>query len=202
MKTILGFNETKDILKKYGFPLPKGGLVKNEDEAVEAAGRIGFPVILKTQSFDTSKATPLNSPDEVRREYQSISKNPPQNFEAIIQKSTAQGMEVLIGMTRDPELGPILTFGLSGVFAFLGDVSTRVAPVSKDEATEMIKETGAYDIIKGPDEKKSDIGAIADVIEKVSTLSMENGNIKEIDINPLFVYDKGALVVEASIVVG
>jgi acyl-CoA synthetase (NDP forming) len=202
MKTTLGFNDTRDILEEYEFPMPEGSLTKTPGDAVKIANRIGFPVILKSLSLGASKTEALNSPDEVKRVYQEISKDATEGLEVIIQKHAAQGMEVIVGMTRDPELGPIVTFGLSGVFAFLKDVSSKVGPVSKEEAIKMIKETEAHAIIKGDGEKrKSDIEAIADAIEKVSRLSMENGNITEIDINPLFVYEKGASVIDARIVV-
>lgn len=213
MKTIPGFNDTREVLKKYGFPLPEGDVAKTEDEAVKIANRIGLPVVLKSSSPDTNHRADasiiLNSTEEVRQEYQKILKNiggrideldPP---DILVQKHTAHGMEAIIGMTRDPQLGPIVTFGLSGVFAFLKDVSSRVAPVSKDTAIKMIKETEAYGIIKGDGEKRaSDIEAITDVIEKVSRLSVENENITEIDINPLFVYEKGAAVIDARITMG
>ena len=189
-----------DILETYGFPMPEGGLARTEEEAVEIANRIGFPVILKSPSFDVSKASALNSPEEVRQEYQKMSKDADEGLEVIVQKHAEHGMEAIIGMTRDPELGPIVTFGLSGIFAVIKDVSSRVAPVSHEDAIRMIKETEAYGIIKGDGEKKkSDMEAIADIIEKVSRLAMENANITEIDINPLYVYEKGALVIDAKL---
>lgn len=199
MKTTLGFDDARDILKKYGFPMPEGGLANTEDETVEIAKRIGFPVIIKSHSMEVSKAISINSPSEVRQKYQEI-KNAAPDSDIIVQKHDSHGMEAIIGMTRDPHLGPIVTFGLSGVFAYLKDVSSRVAPVSREEAIRMIEETEAYDIVKGGGErKKSDIGSIADLIEKVSRLGMENDNIAEIEINPLFVYEKGATVIDARI---
>jgi acetyl-CoA synthetase (ADP-forming) len=114
-----------------------------------------------------------------------------------------EGMEAIITMTRDAELGPIVTFGLAGVFAFIKDVSTKVAPVSREDAIDMIKETEAYDILKGDGkEKKGDIDAVADVIEKVSKMAIENRDIKEIEINPLFIFEKGTSVIETRIMVG
>ncbi len=202
MKTTLSYTDTREILEKYGFPVPQGAAAKTKDEAAEAASRIGFPVILLLPTSDISKARVVNSQDEVREEYQQILNSKGQNPEAIIQGHMEHGMEAILGMTRDPGLGPVLRFGLSGVFAFLNDTSSRVAPVSKEDAFEMIKENGAYEIIKGADEKKRDVGAIADVIEKLSRLSMENENVAEIEINPLFVYEKGVAVVNARVEVG
>jgi acetyl-CoA synthetase (ADP-forming) len=200
MKTTLGFNETRDILKKYELPMPDAVAAKTPDEATEIANRIGLPVIIKSHPQEASWVTALNSTEGVRQKFQEISKDATDNGEVIVQKHMPQGMEAIIGMTRDPELGPILTFGLSGVFTLLRDVSSRVAPVSKEAAIEMIKETEAYGIIKGDGEKqKGDVEAIADVIEKVSTMSTENGHIREIDINPLFVYEEGASVIDARI---
>ncbi|MBU2560123.1 acetate--CoA ligase family protein [archaeon] len=186
----LGFNDTKDILKKYGVPVPDGGIAKTEHEAVETAKQIGFPIILKSSQKEATDASVLASPDEVRQEYLRISQGAADGQEIIVQKHAEHGMEAIIGMTRDPELGPIMTFGLSGVFAFIKDVSSRIGPVSHDEAIKMIKETEAYAIIKG------DIGSIADVIAKVSTLAMENENIKGLEINPLFIYESDVLAVD------
>jgi acetyl-CoA synthetase (ADP-forming) len=199
MKTTLGFNDTRDILKKYGLPMPDAGAAKTQDEAAKVAERIVLPVIIKSHPQEASGVPALNSTGEVRQKFQEISKDAADK-EVIVQKHMPQGMEAIIGMTRDPELGPIVTFSLSGVFTLLRDVSSRVAPVSKEKAVEMIKETEAYGIIKGDGEKqKGDMEAIADVIEKVSTMSMENGHIWEIDINPLFVYEEGAWVINARI---
>ncbi len=200
MKTTLGFNDTRDILKKYGFPIPDGGGARTPDEAAEIANRIGLPVIIKSHPQEVFDNLALNSTEEVRQKFQEISKHAPDNSEVIVQKHMPQGMEAIIGMTRDPELGPIVMFSLSGVFTLLRDVSSKVAPVSKEKAIKMIKETEAYGIIKGDGEKqKGDMEAIADVIEKVSTMSMENGHIREIDIDPLFVYEEGASVINVQI---
>jgi acetyltransferase len=197
MISILGFNDTKDILKKYGVPVLEGGSAKTEYEALEIAKQIGFPVILKSSQKEAPDASVLASPDEVRQEYTQISKNAAEGLEVIVQKHAKHGMEAIIGMTKDPELGPILTFGLSGVFAFIKDVSSRIAPVSHDEAIKMIEETEAYAIIRGDGEKqKGDIASIADVIEKVSRLAMENEDIKSLEINPLFIYEKEVLAVD------
>ncbi len=202
MKSTLGVNDTRDLLKKYGLPIPDAMAAKTQDEAAEIANRIGFPVIVKSYSQEVFDNLALNSTEEVRQRFQEISKDAPDKSEVIVQKHMPQGMEAIIGMTRDPVLGPIVTFSLSGVFTLLRDVSSKVAPVSKEKAIEMIKETEAYGIIKGNDEKqKGDIGAIADVIEKVSIMSMENSQIREIDINPLFVYEGGVSVIDARIMV-
>lgn len=216
MKAMLGFDEMREVLGKYGFPMLEEGLAKTEDEAVKIADKIGFPVVLKSVSPDinhrTHVNTILNSAEEVRQEYRKILKNASGHLDGVsgvnipgilVQRHSAHGMEAIVGMTRDPQLGPIVSFGLSGVFAFLKDISYRVAPVSKEEALKMIKEIKAYSIIKGDGKKRpGDIGAIADVIEKVSRLSMENDNISEIDIDPLVVYERGAVVIGARVVMG
>ena len=216
MKAVLGFKDMKELLGKYGFPMLEEGLAKTEDEAVKIANKIGFPVVLKSVSPDinhgTNVSSILNSTEEVRQEYREKLKNTKGHLDGanganipgvLIQRHATHGMEAIVGMTRDPRLGPVVTFGLSGVFAFLKDISYRVAPVSGEEALKMIKEIRAYSIIRGGGRKRpGDIGAIADVIEKVSRLSMENDNISEIEINPLFVYERGAVVIDARVEVG
>ncbi len=213
MKAVLGFKDMRELLGKYGFPMLEEGLAKTEDEVVKIANKIGFPVVLKSVlpgiNHGTNVSSILNSAEEVGQEYRERLKNARGHVDGanipgvLVQRHATHGMEAIVGMTRDPRLGPVVTFGLSGVFAFLKDISYRAAPVSGEEALKMIKEIKAYSIIRGGGRKRpGDIGAIADVIEKVSRLSMENDNISEIEINPLFVYERGAVVIDARVVVG
>lgn len=206
MSATLGFDDTRKLLAKYVFPLPKEGRARTVEGAVRIADDIGLPVILKMVSSDTSPntSTVLNSAEEVGRKYPEILRNAAGDLEEVlVQEHVGRGMEVLVGMTRDPKLGPIITFSLSGVFAFLKDTAHRIAPLSRDAALELVTGIDAYDIIKGDGNKRpGDAGAVADIIEKVSRLSVENKDIIEIDVNTLLVDDGGAVVIDARMVVG
>lgn len=212
MRLILEFEDTMELLKRQGVPVLKGGIANNEGEAVKIAGEIGFPVTLKPpplENLETNVAAALNSVKEVSQKYAEIQENTGSESggteaqKVLVQRHAGPGVEAVIGMTRDAHLGPIVTFGLPGIFAFLKDISNRMAPVTRGDAMEMIKEVEAYSILDGGrGRKSSDIGAIADIIEKVSRLSMDNDDIIELDINPLIVYEEGAVVAGARIVSG
>ncbi len=205
MKSLLGFDDMREVFGKYGLPMQEEDLAKTEDEAVRLSRRIGFPVLFKSLFLENQKknrGTTLNSAEEVRSVFRKVQKTGEDAAGIIVQKPAVQGLEAIVRMSRDQKLGPIVTFGLSGIFAYLEDTSFRVAPVSEKEALKMIKEIKAGDILRG-DRKRgpSDIRAISDVICGVSKLGLENDNILEIDINPLFAYEKGAVVVDARAVV-
>jgi acetyl-CoA synthetase (ADP-forming) len=215
MKESLTEDRAEKLLREYGIPTPKEEVAYSEDNAVEIASKIGFPVALKLISPDIMHRSSANcillnitSEEEVKKGYRKIVKNAKEyNAKAVItgvlvQKMVPQGKEVIVGMVREPKLGPAVLFGLSGIFVdILKDVSFRVAPVSKEEALKMIKEIKAYPILEGVrGEKPSDVNAIADVITKVSRLGMEREEIVEMDINPLFVYEKGAIAIDSKII--
>jgi acetyl-CoA synthetase (ADP-forming) len=215
VRRILTEDVANVILKEYGIPVPEGGLVKSEEEAVEMARGVGYPIILKLISPEIDRwvggktvLLDIDSDEGVREGYNKIMgvakelKEEARITGVLVQEQLPQGREVLVGMSRAPELGPLVTFSLSGIFAkVLRDVSHRVAPISKKEALAMIGEVKAYDILSGAKGgRPSDIKAIADVIVKVSRLGMERGEILAADIG-LFVYEKGAVAVDSRIVV-
>jgi acyl-CoA synthetase (NDP forming) len=113
------------------------------------------------------------------------------------------GKEVIIGMKRDPHFGPLLMFGLGGIYVeVFRDVSFRIAPISRSTALEMVREVKAYRLLRGVrGERPSDIQSVVDVLLRVSKLSMDIEEILEIDLNPVFVYEKGCCVVDAKMVV-
>jgi len=120
----------------------------------------------------------------------------------LIQKMMPLGREVIIGMKRDPQFGALLMFGMGGIYVeVFKDVSFRIAPIDRDEALEMIREVKAYGILKGVrGERPSDIESLVDVLLKISRLSLDFDEIVEMDLNPIFVYEKGCCVVDAKIV--
>lgn len=122
--------------------------------------------------------------------------------EVIAYHMVPQGTEIIIGMTKDPHFGPVIMFGLGGIFVeVLKDISFRILPIEERDAREMIAEIKGYEILKGArEEAPKDIEAIKILLMKISQLSIDNPQIKEIDLNPVFVFDKGLQVVDARII--
>ncbi len=194
------------VAKAYGIPVPKSDLAQSRARAEEIAEEIGYPVAMKVVSPQILHKTDiggvklnLTSRESVGAAFNDIMRNvsllmPEAHVLGVeVQKMVPKGREVIIGMHRDIQFGPLIMFGLGGIYVnILKDVSFRFAPVSRKAAYEMITETKAYAILRGiRGETSSDIDAIVDVITKVSQLSLDFEEINEMDINPLFVYERG-----------
>jgi acetyl-CoA synthetase (ADP-forming) len=207
--------EAKAICMEYGIPVTKFRVAKSETEAVRFANEIGFPVVLKIVSpdiihkFDVGGVVlNLNSDMEVRTAYKRILENVKRYkpnariLGMFVQEMAPQSTEVIVGATKDPQFGPALMFGLGGIFVeVLKDVTFRIAPISESDAKEMITEVKAYPILKGyRGQPPADIEAIVDILLNTSRLVMEHQRIKELDLNPIMVYEKGAKTVDARII--
>ena len=201
-----GDAEARDILAAYGVPLPKSALAKNADEAVAAAEAIGYPVVMKIASPDILHKTDiggvklnLTSASDVRDAFDLIVYRATRHMPDAtiwgcqVQQMVKGGKEVIIGVNRDPQFGPLLMFGLGGVYVeALKDVTFRVAPIDRREAREMLTEIRAYNLLRGVrGEKPSDLDAIADTLIRVSQLVTDFPDIVELDINPLLVFSAG-----------
>jgi acetyltransferase len=201
-----GDTEAKDILSAYGIPVPKSTLAKNIDEAVAAATDIGFPVVMKIASPDILHKTDiggvklnLNSESDVRDAFDLIVYRATRHMPDAtiwgcqVQQMVKGGKEIIIGMNRDPQFGPMLMFGLGGVYVeALKDVTFRVAPIDRRDAREMMSEIRAYNLLRGVrGEKPSDLEAVADTLLRVSQLATDFPEIVELDINPLLVFPTG-----------
>jgi len=207
---------SKKILAAYGIPTTKEEPAASAAAAVAAARRIGYPVALKILSPDIEHKTEaggvilnLQSDAAVRRAYAQILKNAGQYApEAVIegvfvQQMLPAGVETIVGVTKDPVFGPTVMFGLGGILVeALEDVSFRVCPVSSDDATQMIRELKGARILSGlRGRPAADVGALTDIILRVSQLAMDFADvIDELDINPLIVYPKGARAADALVV--
>jgi acetyl-CoA synthetase (ADP-forming) len=207
--------EAKAVCRNYGIPVTKSELATNEREAARLAEKIGFPVVLKILSPDIIHKSDvggvmvnLKDAKEVRDAYQQIMKNV-KNHNAkakilgiLVQEMAPSSTEVIVGAIKDPQFGPALMFGLGGVFVeVLKDVTFRIAPVAADEAREMIGEVKAYPLLKGyRGSPPADIDAIVKIILATSKLVMEHQEVKELDLNPIMVYEKGAKTVDARII--
>jgi len=200
---------------EYGIPVTKFKLAKNIAEAVKFAEKIGYPVVLKIVSPDVIHKSDvggvivnLEDGKDVQKAYEQImdkvKKHKPKAkiLGVLVQEMAPQSTEVIVGATKDPQFGPTLMFGLGGIFVeILKDVTFRIAPVTEDEAREMITAVKAYPLLKGyRNTPPADIEAIVEILLNTSRLVMEHQEIKELDLNPIMVYEKGAKTVDARII--
>ncbi len=201
-----GDAEAREILLAYGIPLPKTILARNEDEAVAAAESIGYPVVLKIASPDILHKTDIGgvkvnlaSASEVRDAfdliiYRATRHMPDANIWGCqVQQMIKGGRETIIGVNRDPQFGPLLMFGLGGVYVeAFKDVTFRVAPIDRREARDMISEIRSYALLRGVrGEKPADLEAVADTLVRISQLVTDFPEIVELDINPLLAFPAG-----------
>lgn len=210
-------HESYEVLKAYQFPLVKSSFARNKTEAANAAQKIGFPVVLKIASPDIlhkfdfgGVKLNLKNKNEVHEAYQEILKNikskkPKAKIRGVlVEEMASQGKEIILGMSRDPQFGPILMFGLGGIYVeVLEDVSFRLAPIRERTADMMIAKTKTHKILEGfRGEPPYDIKAVAECLKRLSQLVTDFEEIKELDINPLFVYErgKGCAIVDARII--
>lgn len=213
-RKILLETEAKTICAEYGIPVTKFRFAKNEDEATSFAEKMGFPVVLKIVSPDVihksdvgGVAVDLKDTREVKEAYKRIQRNVKERLPKakivgmLVQEMAPASTEVIVGATKDPQFGPALMFGLGGIFVeVLKDVTFRIAPITEDEAREMISEVKAYPLLKGyRNTPPADIDAIVRILLSTSKLVMEHQEIKELDLNPILVYEKGAKTVDARI---
>ncbi|MHC5083311.1 MAG: acetate--CoA ligase family protein [Planctomycetota bacterium] len=204
----VGEMEAKEILQAYGFVTPQGDVATTPEQAANIANRIGYPVVMKIWSPDILHKTDVggvkinvNSEQEVidvfdLMMYRIPKKAPEANILGIcVEKMSVTGKEVILGMNRDPRFGPLMMFGMGGkLVEVLEDVVFYPAPLTADEAMEMLVRTRTYDILRGTrGEEGVDISAIAEGLQRLSQLVTEFPQIKEVDINPLVVGREGTI---------
>ena len=212
----LGETETKEIIEAYGFVTPKGLLATSATQAAEAAGQLGFPVVMKSWSPDiVHKAevggvrSGLSSPQEVMDAFDLMMYRIPKQLPeanilgVLVQETCGGGQEVILGMNRDPHYGPLMMFGMGGVMVeVLKDVAFYLAPLTNQEAKQMLMSTKTYHLLTGgPGRPGVDIDAIAEGLQRLSQLVTEFPQIQEMDINPYIVGQEGTtpVAVDASI---
>jgi acyl-CoA synthetase (NDP forming) len=207
--------ESKELLKKAGIPVVETKLARSKKEAISISKEMGFPVVLKISSPDVVHKSDsggvklgLANTTQVGKAYSEIISSVKQAYpEAQIQGVSVQsmapsGVEVIVGMSKDPQFGPVLMFGLGGVFVeVLKDVSFRIVPVTERDVREMIKEIKGYPVLEGyRGQKPASISALENLIIKVSQFVEKNPQIKELDLNPIFAYPDKAVAVDARII--
>ncbi|MFB0543670.1 MAG: acetate--CoA ligase family protein, partial [Candidatus Bathyarchaeia archaeon] len=205
-RVVLLPHEAAEVARAYGIHVPLVKVATRAEEAVRSAEEIGYPVVLKVVSPEILHKTDvggivldLKSPEGVRGAYGSIlsrvSRYMPRAhiYGVLVTKMVPQGKELIIGVSRDIQFGPLVMFGLGGIYVdFLRDISFRLAPLSLEDAREMVGETKAYTLLKGVrGESPSDINALLNTLLRVSQLAADFPEIVEMDINPLFAYEEG-----------
>ena len=205
-RATIGDTEAQTILKAYGITTPHSAVAATADEAVTACREIGYPVVMKIASPDILHKSDVGgiivgvkSDDEVRQAFGTLIQRARAHkpdatiWGAQIQEMVTNAREVIIGMSRDPQFGPLVMFGLGGIYVeVLKDVIFRVAPMSRLQATQMVEAIRSYKLLAGVrGQAPSDVEAIVETILRVSQLVTDFPEIAELDINPLLVREKG-----------
>jgi acyl-CoA synthetase (NDP forming) len=214
-RSVLTEIEAKQVIRDAGIATVPATLAASQKEAVTIARQIGFPVVLKVASPDITHKTDaggvktgLKSGAEVARAYRDIMASVRAKYSGAkidgvsVQSMARPGIEIIIGMSKDPQFGPVIMFGLGGIFVeVLKDVSFRLIPLTKKDAGQMIKEIKGYALLNGyRGQEPANLPSLVDVLLKVSALVEKNPEIKELDLNPVFAYQDSALAVDARIV--
>ncbi|RLC70927.1 MAG: acetyl-CoA synthetase [Chloroflexi bacterium] len=214
-RTYLTEVESKQILKEAGINTTEIRLARTKEEAISQAKELGFPVVLKIVSPDVLHKTDaggvklgLNSEEEVGKAYDeiisSVKKHEPNaSIQGVsVQNMARQGIEVIIGMNKDPQFGPVLMFGLGGILVeVLKDVSFRIVPLTRRDAREMIREIKGYPILEGyRGQEPANTDVLEEMLLKLSDFVENRPEIKELDINPIFAYSDGAVAVDARVI--
>jgi acyl-CoA synthetase (NDP forming) len=214
-RNVLTEVESKELLKKAGIPVVEAKLARSKKEAISISKEMGFPVVLKINSPDVVHKSDsggvklgLANATQVGKAYSEIISSVKQAYpEAQIQGVSVQpmaspGVEVIVGISKDPQFGPVIMFGLGGILVeVLKDISFRIVPVTERDAREMIREIKGYPILEGyRGQKPASIPALEKLIVKVSQFIEKNPQIKELDLNPIFAYPDKAVAVDARII--
>jgi acyl-CoA synthetase (NDP forming) len=215
-RTVLTEIEAKQILMQSGINCTDTRLAATKDAAVKLSEQFGYPVVLKVSSVDISHKSDaggvkvnLKSKSEVENAFDAIMRSckaavPAAKIEGVsVQGMAKPGTEVIIGMTKDPSFGPVIMFGLGGVFVeVLKDVAFRVVPIEKSDAEEMVNEIKGKKLLEGyRGQEPADVAYLQQMLLKLSDFVNETPEIEEIDMNPVFSYKDGAVVVDARIII-
>lgn len=199
-------HEGQELMRAAGIPLPQSHLARNLDEAVRFAEEIGFPVVMKVVSRDIlhksdvgGVALDLENPEEVVDAYQAIlgscrARMPQARIRGIeVAEMVPAGVELIVGARRDGAFGPIVMFGMGGIYVeVLKDVSFRAVPLDRAEVLEMMREIRAYPLLLGVrGEERKDIESVVDAVIRLATIIRRCPGISDIEVNPLVAYEQG-----------
>jgi len=214
-RTLLNEIESKVLLSEAGIPVVETKLATSKQEAIAISKKLGFPVALKIVSPEITHKSDvggvkldLKASKQVEAAYEEILSAVKQKYpHAVIdgvsvQKMARPGTEVIVGMTKDAQFGPVLMFGLGGILVeLLKDVSFRIVPFEREDAREMIREIKGYPILEGfRGREPADVSILEEILLKISRFVDDHPEIKELDLNPIFAYKDGAVTVDARII--
>jgi acetyl-CoA synthetase (ADP-forming) len=208
-------HEAKSICQQYGMSVTRFKVAKDLNEALKYAKEIGYPVVFKIVSPDIIHKSDvggvivnIKNDEEAKNAYKKIMENVAKNkpdakiIGIFVQEMAPTGLEVIVGAIKDPQFGHTIMFGLGGIFVeILKDVTFRIAPLTIEDAMEMIREIKGYPLLKGyRGQPPADENAIIDTIMKTSKLLTDFPQISQLDLNPIFIYERGAKIVDARII--
>jgi acyl-CoA synthetase (NDP forming) len=212
MESLLLGADALSFFHKEGFPVLKGLLATNEDDAASKALEIGLPVTLKPSSPDVIHKTEtggirvsLRDEAEVRQAFREIVETFAANcrgkrLDGVMVQQQGGGLEVIVGVLRDQQFGPVLMFGLGGIFVeAMKDVTFRLIPIEKADAKDMMEELRNYSVLKNPRSGIIDLPAVEDLLVNISAFIANHREIREMDLNPVFVSSHGVQICDARI---
>ena len=209
-RNTLSEHESKELLRRYDIPVTREIEAADETQVSEALHEIGFPLVIKACGPDLSHKTErglvrvdIRNEEEAISAFHEIMKEVKDDGATVLVQEMVKGpRELVVGLTRDSQFGPCVMFGLGGIFTeILRDVSFRVAPIEKRDALEMMQEIKArkiLDAVRGM--PAADLDRLAEILIKVGNIGLEEESIKEIDINPLILWDSQPVAVDALVV--
>ena len=214
-RALLNEVEAKALLQEAGVPVTPTRLATSADDAVKIANELGYPAVLKVVSDTITHKSDIGGvelkladADAVRAAYDRIAKAVKTAGAAMqgvsVQPMAKSGTEVIVGMTKDPQFGPVLMFGLGGVMVeVLKDVAFRIVPLEPRDATQMIHEIKGFPVLEGyRGAPAADLSALERIIMSLSSFAEAHPEVQELDLNPVFAYADGAIAVDARIVLG
>jgi len=216
-RSVLTEVEAKELLKQAGISVVDTKLATSREEALSISQQLGFPVVLKIASPDVVHKSDaggvkldLRTSKQVGKAYDDILKAikkqyPEAKIQGVsVQKMARPGVEVIIGMSKDAQFGPVIMFGLGGILVeILKDVSFRIVPLARRDAREMIREIKGYPLLEGyRGQEPVDVANLEELILKVSSFIEQHPEVEELDLNPIFAYSDGAVAVDARVILG
>jgi acyl-CoA synthetase (NDP forming) len=216
-RSVLTEMESKELLRSLGIPTTQMRLAASEQEAVAISREIGYPCVLKVSSTDITHKSDaggvkvgLKDEVEVAGAYAAImdscrAKYPAAVIEGVtVQNMARPGLEVIVGMATDAQFGPVLMFGLGGVWVeVLKDVSFKIVPLTRTDAANAVREIRAARLLDGfRGSEPVDTSALEDILMRVSEFVAKTPEVKEMDLNPIFAYPDGAVAVDARVILG
>jgi len=201
--------ESKQVLASYGIPVTKELLVDNLQDLINATKEIGYPLVLKGCSSGIAHKTEkglirvdIRNEAEAKAAFEEITANIGTEDAILVQEMVKGQRELVIGLTRDPQFGPCVMFGLGGIFTeILKDISFRVAPLEERDALEMMQDIKGHKILEAVrGMEAADLNIFSNILIKVGQIGLENEHVKEIDINPVIISGNQPVAVDALVV--